>query len=204
MRLLQDQGRMPRIPVYIDSPMAVSVTHLYQQSKEEMDEDMLLSLEEGRSELEPEGVQFVRDSSQSKALNFQRGPMMIISGSGMANGGRVVHHLLHRISDPNNIILFTGYQADGTLGRRILDGEPEVRIMKQEVPVRAKVKRLNALSAHADQEEILRWLGGFEVPPRKTFIVHGEPPAQEALRAKIAAMGWDVVIPSHGDTHLLG
>ncbi len=199
MRLLQDAGRMPRIPVFIDSPMAVSVTRLYQQSKEEMDEDMLVSLEEGRSELEPEGIQFVRDVNQSKALNVQRGPMVIISGSGMANGGRVLHHLMHRLEDPRNIVLFTGYQAEGTLGRRLLDGEKQVRIMKQEVDVRARIERVNALSAHADQQEILQWLSGFDAPPRKTFIVHGEPPAQEALREKIAAMGWNVIIPEVGE-----
>ncbi|AIE86131.1 MBL fold metallo-hydrolase RNA specificity domain-containing protein [Fimbriimonas ginsengisoli] len=200
-RLLQDAGRMPRIPVYIDSPMAVSATRLYADAKEEHDEDMLLSVEQGRSELEPAGVTFIRDREQSKALNNQRGPIVIIAGSGMANGGRVVHHLMHRISDPNNIVLFTGYQAAGTLGRRILDGDPEVRILGQEVPVRARIEQLSALSAHADQGEILRWLGGFKTPPRQTFIVHGEPHAQEALREKIvSSLGWNAVIPHMGET----
>lgn len=201
IRRLQDEGRMPRIPIFIDSPMAVSATKLYADSKEEHDEDMQISLEEGRSELEPDGVTFVRDREQSKALNAQRGPLMIIAGSGMANGGRIVHHLLRRLSDPSTIVLFTGYQANGTLGRRIVNGEPVVRILGQEVHVRARIEQLSSLSAHADQTEILRWLSGFKNPPRKTFIVHGEPPAQKALRERIIeTLGWDVVIPHMGET----
>lgn len=203
-RLLQDAGRMPRIPVYIDSPMAVSVTHIYAEAKEEHDEDMLISVEKGRSELEPEGVQFVRDREQSKELNNRPGPVVIISGSGMANGGRILHHLLHRIGDPNTIVVFTGYQAEGTLGRRLLEGQSEVRIMKQEVQVRATIERLSALSAHADQGEIMKWLGGFQRAPKETFIVHGEPPAQEALRDRIRTdLGWNVSIPRNGETRQL-
>jgi metallo-beta-lactamase family protein len=200
-RQLEDQGRLPRIPIVVDSPMAVSVTHVYAQANEEHDEEMKIAVEEGRSSLEPSGVSFVRDREASKALNRQRGPLVIISGSGMANGGRVTHHLLQRLSDPTTIVLFTGYQAEGTLGRRILEGEPVVRIHKQAVDVRAKIEKVNALSAHADQGEILRWLHGFKTPPRRTFLVHGEPDAQAALEAKIREdLGWDVVIPKHGQT----
>jgi len=199
LRRLQDVNQIPRIPVYIDSPMAVSVTQLYRDAKEEFDQDMKVSVEEGHSELEPEGVTFVRDAHDSKELNSRGGPMMIIAGSGMANGGRILHHLMHHLGERSTIVLFTGYQAEGTLGRRLLDGEREVRIMKAEIPVRARIERLNALSAHADQGEILSWLDGFTAPPKRTFIVHGEPPAQEALREKIAARGWDAVIPKHGD-----
>jgi metallo-beta-lactamase family protein len=200
-RQLEDQGRLPRIPIVIDSPMAVSVTHVYAQANEEHDEEMKIAVEEGRSSLEPSGVSFVRDREASKALNRQRGPLVIISGSGMANGGRVTHHLLQRLDDPSTIVLFTGYQAEGTLGRRILEGEPVVRIHKQEVRVRAKIEKVNALSAHADQGEILRWLHGFKTPPRRTFLVHGEPDAQAALEAKIREdLGWDVVIPMQGQT----
>jgi metallo-beta-lactamase family protein len=199
LRKLQDEKAIPRIPVFIDSPMAVSVTQIYRDAKEEFDQDMKVSVEEGHSELEPEGVTFVRDAHDSKGLNSRGGPMMIIAGSGMANGGRILHHLLHHLSDPSTIVLFTGYQADGTLGRRLLEGEQHVRIMKAEVQVRAKIERLNALSAHADQGEILAWLDGFTAPPKRTFIVHGEPPAQEVLREKIAERGWDVVIPHRGE-----
>ncbi|RYG35612.1 MBL fold metallo-hydrolase [bacterium] len=199
-RQLQDLGRMPKMPIYLDSPMAVTATDLYAMAKEEYDDDMKVAVATGHSPLDPEGLHTVRDRQQSKAINTATGPMVIVAGSGMANGGRVVHHLLHRISDPNTIVLFTGYQAEGTLGRHILDGEPEVRIQGHEVPVRARIEKLNALSAHADQGEMLHWLRGFKTPPRRTFIVHGEPPAQAALRDKIVAeLGWDAVIPKFGE-----
>lgn len=199
-RKLQDAGRMPKMPIYIDSPMAVSVTKVYSEAKEEFDEDMKVSVEEGRSELEPDGIFLIRDREQSKALNHRQGPMVIISGSGMATGGRITHHLLARLGDPSTLVLFTGYQAEGTLGRQILEGQPIVRIHKQEVQVRARIERLNALSAHADYGEILQWLKGFKTPPKTTFIVHGEPPAQESLKEKIeATFGWNIVIPKQGD-----
>ncbi len=198
-RILQDQGRMPRIPIYIDSPMATSVTGVYASATEELDEEMVKSLNEGRSELEPSGIIFVRDREISKSLNSQRGPLVIISGSGMANGGRVIHHLEHRLSNPTTTVLFTGYQAEGTLGRRLIDGSPLVRIHGHEVEVKARIEKVNALSAHADQGEMLRWLQGFKKAPKRTFIVHGEPPAQAALQEVIRKnLGWDTVIPSYG------
>ena len=118
----------------------------------------------------------------------------------MANGGRIVHHLMHRLGDPNTIVLFSGYQGEGTLGRRIQDGAERVRIYGQEIENRAEVQTLGSLSAHADQGEIMRWLKGFKNPPRKTFIVHGEPPAQAALKERIIAdLGWEVEVPTRGD-----
>ncbi|RYG69314.1 MBL fold metallo-hydrolase, partial [bacterium] len=180
-RKLEDAGELPRIPIYLDSPMAVGVTQLYAQAKEDQDDDMLLSVEAGRSQLEPSNVQLVRDRDASKALNNAPGPLVIIAGSGMANGGRVIHHLRRRIGDPKTIVLFTGYQAEGTLGRRLLEGADEVSILGEKIPVAARIERLNALSAHADQREILDWMHGFGDAPRRTFIVHGEPGPQEAL-----------------------
>ncbi len=200
IHMLQEQGRCPRIPIFIDSPMAISTTELYRACQEEHDADMNQELDLGHTPLDPEGVTFVRDRELSKELNSRRGPMMIIAGSGMANGGRVVHHLFHRLSDPSTTVLFTGYQAEGTLGRRLLDGHERVRMFGKEVEVRAKTERLNALSAHADQGEIMRWLAGFKTPPKKTFIVHGEPKAQAVLQAKIAVdLGWETVIPKQGE-----
>ena len=190
---------MPRIPIYIDSPMAVSVTHVYAGAKEELDEEMVRSVESGHSELEPDGINFVRDRETSKALNSQHGPLIIVSGSGMANGGRVTHHLQHRLSNPTTTVLFTGYQAEGTLGRRLIEGAPSVHIHGMEVDVKARIEKVNALSAHADQAEILKWLGFFNRPPKQTFIVHGEPPAQEALQQKIEEqLNWRTVIPKQG------
>ena len=203
-RVLQDQGRLPRIPVYIDSPMAVSVTRVYAAAHEDLDEEMLASVAAGKSELEPEGVTLVRDRELSKALNSQKGPLVIISGSGMANGGRITHHLQQRLGIPSTTVLFTGYQAEGTLGRRLIEGAESVHIHGVEIDVRARIEKVNALSAHADQAEMMRWLGGFKKAPKQTFIVHGEPPAQAALQKKIEEeLGWSTVIPTQGEEFTL-
>ncbi|MDX2065187.1 MAG: MBL fold metallo-hydrolase [Fimbriimonadaceae bacterium] len=201
---LQEAGRMPRIPIYVDSPMAISATQLYAQSKEEHDEDMQAAIAAGNRALEPGGIIFARDRETSKAINRHEGPIVIIAGSGMANGGRVQHHLLHRLGRPETQVVFTGYQAQGTLGRDLLEGAERVRVVGQEVAVRASVTRLQSLSAHADQNEILRWLSHFETPPKTTYLVHGEPDAQDALQRKLQQeLGWNVVIPDHGDVYAL-
>lgn len=201
---LQEQDRLPRIPIYVDSPMAVSTTDIYRAATEEHDSEMLDELKIGHEPLDPENLTFVRDREQSKALNSAKGPMMIIAGSGMCNGGRIVHHLLHRLSSEQTLVLFTGYQAEGTLGRRLLEGAPEVRIHGNTVEVRARVDKLNALSAHCDQAEMMRWLRGFKEPPRRTFIVHGEPEAQQVLNDKIVAeLGWETEIPDQGQSFTL-
>lgn len=193
---LQDRKAIPRIPIFVDSPMANSSTLVYGGAVDEFDKEMKIELSEGHTPLKPDYVEFIRDSNQSKALNSRSGPMMIIAGSGMCTGGRIVHHLRHRLDDPSTVVLFAGYQAEGTLGRKLIDREPEVRIHGVEVPVRARIEALGSLSAHADYSEILKWLEGFKTPPKETFIVHGEPPAQASLKEKIEAkFGWNVVIP---------
>lgn len=198
---LQKEDRLPRIPIFIDSPMAVSTTEVYRKMKQEQDSDMKLRIADGEDPLCPDHLEFIRDSNQSKALNSRRGPMVIIAGSGMATGGRIVHHLLNRIDDPATVVLFTGYQAEGTLGREIVEGKEEVEILGQNRPVRARIEKIQSLSAHADYVEMLDWLSHFTQPPRKTFLVHGEPPAQESLRQKIVdRYGWECVIPSQGDS----
>ena len=162
-------------------------------------------LDEHHDPLRPALLQFVRDRNQSQAINSQSGPMVVIAGSGMCNGGRVVHHLLHRLGREDTILLFTGYQAEGTLGRKICDGEPVVEILGQEVQIEARVEKLSSLSAHADQGEIMRWLSHFKSAPRQTFIVHGEPQAQGILSEKIRSeLEWDVVIPKQGQVFSLG
>lgn len=193
---LQDRKAIPRIPIFVDSPMANSSTLVYGGAVDEFDKEMKIELSEGHTPLKPDYVEFIRDSNQSKALNSRSGPMMIIAGSGMCTGGRIVHHLRHRLDDPSTVVLFAGYQAEGTLGRKLIDREPEVRIHGVEVPMRARIEALGSLSAHADYSEILKWLEGFKTPPKETFIVHGEPPAQASLKEKIEAkFGWNVVIP---------
>lgn len=198
---LQEQKKLPRIPIYIDSPMATTTTGVYASAQEEFDNDMKIRVGNGNKPLGPENVTFVRDGEQSRALNSQKGPMVIIAGSGMANGGRIVFHLLHHLADPSTVVLFTGYQAQGTMGRELIEGAHKVHIHGMEVPVRASVEVLNSLSAHADQGEILAWLSKFKQPPKRTFIVHGEPPAQHALQAKIKEqLGWDTLIPKQGQS----
>ncbi|MCB8932285.1 MAG: MBL fold metallo-hydrolase [Chthonomonadaceae bacterium] len=197
---LQEEGRIPRIPFYVDSPMATSATAIYAKHTDEHDLDMRGYLERGDDPLQPDLLSFVRDREQSKELNSRRGPMVILAGSGMCTGGRIVHHLLRRLNEPDTTVLFTGYQAAGTLGRDILEGADRVRVLGHDVEVRARIEKLNSLSAHADQAEILRWLHGFKTPPKRTFIVHGEPPAQDALKEKIVAeLGWNVAIPEQGE-----
>ncbi len=198
IKALQDEGRLGRIPVFVDSPMATSASRLYFDAADEHDKDMKIALSENDNPMEPDRLEYVRDREQSKALNSRSGPLVIIAGSGMANGGRVVHHLRTRLPDPSTFVLFTGYQAEGTLGRRMIEGAEEIEIFGQPVRVNAEVDKLNSLSAHCDQGEMMTWLRGFKTPPKKTFVVHGEPTAQEVLKEKIVAeLGWDVVIPEH-------
>jgi metallo-beta-lactamase family protein len=193
---LWDAGKAPRIPVYVDSPMAVSIIPIFLRYPEEHDVDMAELMDAQNSPLEGPNVRYVHSRDQSKALNDAAGPGIIIAGSGMANGGRIRHHLLNRVSDPKTTVLFVGYQGEGTPGRALLEGAETYRAFGWEVPVSARIERLDALSAHADRGEILRWLRGFDEPPRRTFLVHGEPVARQALQAKILAeLGWNVHRP---------
>jgi metallo-beta-lactamase family protein len=181
--------------------MANAATLLYATQTEDHDKEMKVEMDEGHSPFSEDFVRFVRDKNMSKQLNEASGPMMIIAGAGMVTGGRIIHHLRHRLSDPTCTVLFTGYQAQGTPGRIMIDGADHIRLLGADVPIRAHIDRLESLSAHADYGDILDWLGNFKTPPRTTFLVHGEPPAQEALRDKIVAkFGWEVVIPDQGDS----
>ncbi|MGE0001191.1 MAG: MBL fold metallo-hydrolase RNA specificity domain-containing protein [Fimbriimonadaceae bacterium] len=201
---LHGSGRIPRIPIYLDSPMATSVTDVYSRGTDDHDAEMRKTVRLGANPLEGGTVRLVRDRAMSKALNDMRGPMMVISGSGMLTGGRVLHHLRNRISDPTTTVLFTGYQAQGTPGRRLKDGADTMKFFGEDIEVRAQIRSLEGLSAHADQGETLSWLRGFKEPPRKTFLVHGEPEPQQVLAGKITGeLGWDVVIPAWKETHEL-
>ncbi len=199
---LERAGKCGVIPVFVDSPMAVDATSIYMRHHEDHDIAMEALEDEQRNPLRSGNVTYVRSVDESKALNAMSGPGIIISASGMANGGRILHHLANRLPDPRNTILFVGFQAQGTLGRQLVEGSQSVRVMGQEVSVRARVKSLQALSAHADSEEVLGWLSKFKVAPKETFIVHGEPPAQEALEQKIQArLGWKTRIPEYEEIY---
>ena len=193
---LYEANAMTRVPVWVDSPMANSVVDLYCRFRAEHDVEMVEMENHGDSPLVAPYFRICRAREDSKLLNEEKGPAVIISASGMATGGRVLHHLLHRLGRPENTVLFVGYQAEGTLGRRLLEGEKEVKILGEMVKVEAAIELLPSLSAHADSLELLAWLGTAPRPPKKVFLTHGEPAAQEALAERIRSeLGWTVGIP---------
>ena len=194
---LQEAGRIPTLPIYVDSPMAIHAVSLYCRHTEDHDLDMQALMHEN-CPIRPSNMTCVRDVEESKALNDLTGPAIIISAAGMLTGGRSVHHLRHRLGDPRNTILLVGYQAQGTRGRLLQDGAREVEIYGQRIRVQAQIRTLSGLSAHADEEEILEWLGGFATPPRQTWLVHGEPEAAAALATTIRErLGWRVDVAAH-------
>lgn len=198
IRELEEEQRIPILPVFVDSPMAVSATKLYLRHKEDHDLAMQDLLDDRKNPLATRHFNLARTRDESKAVSAQSGSTIVISASGMATGGRILHHLRKRLPDERNTVIFAGFQAEGTRGRRLLDGEPEIKIFGEFVPVRAKIERLENLSAHADSHEIMRWLSGFKRAPQKVFLVHGEPNAQEALKQRIIEQfGWTVEIPDY-------
>jgi metallo-beta-lactamase family protein len=200
IRELEDEGRIPILPVRVDSPMAAAATQIYQRTREEQDEDYASVLANNRQPLRTRSMLTASTREESKRLNDERGRRIIISASGMMTGGRVLHHARRILPDERATVLFVGYQAGGTTGRRILDGEREVRIMKENVPVRCHVERIGGLSAHADWKEVLRWLEPLKTAPRRVFTTHGEPEAAEAMAAHIRErFGWRVDAPQYGE-----
>ena len=200
LRQLSDAKRIPKLPVFIDSPMAISVTGLYDKHKEDHDKDFTQAEQSDGDPLDLNEAQMTRTVDQSKAINSVAS-CIIISASGMANGGRVLHHLAQRLPDPKNAVLLVGYQGEGTGGRALADKAQFLRIHGQEVPVRAEVITIGQLSAHAGRSELLRWLSGFTAPPRHTFLVHGEPNALESFHGAITTrLHWPVTVPSYLDT----
>ena len=191
LRELEEAGRIPRLPVYLDSPMGIESTAIYQRHPEEHDPATIQITAEGKRPFVPSRFHLCPTADDSKKLNGVNGPGVIIAGSGMATGGRILHHLRHRLADERTTVLFVGYQAAGTRGRLLRDGAARLRIFGEEVSVRATIMATDALSAHADQGEIIRWLRGFTRPPAMTYCVHGEPAAAAALRAVIEQhLGW--------------
>lgn len=201
LRKLEDTQAIPSLPVFIDSPMAIDVTGIYCEHPEDHDLDMQLLMDEKRCPLCCKQYHMARTVAESKRINSKEGPLIIISASGMATGGRVLHHLANRLPDARTTVLLAGFQAQGTRGRALLDGASKLRIHGTEVPVRARVVAIDGLSAHADREEIFRWLGGFRAAPRRTWIVHGEPHSAAALRDAIdARLGWRVDVARDRET----
>lgn len=205
LRKLEDTQRIPLVSVYIDSPLGAAVTDLYCRHPEEHDIEMTALMDEKRCPLCCKKYHVLKTAEESKRLNRLSGPLVIIAGSGMATGGRVLHHLKQRLPDHRNTVLLVGYQAEGTRGRTLQDGAREVKIHGEMIRVRARVETIDGLSAHADRREILRWLRGFRRPPGQTYVVHAESRAADALAGSIhSELGWSVAVARDGETVGLG
>jgi metallo-beta-lactamase family protein len=201
IRDLKSKGIIPDLPVYVDSPMAISVTEIYCHHIESLDSEARAVFKAtGKCPLIFPNLHFVHTPDESKKLNSLRYPCLIISASGMATGGRVLHHLKYRLPDPRNTVLFVGFQANGTRGQLLKDGAREIKIHGEMVPVRAQVRLIDSFSRHADMSEIMRWLSAFRVPPKRTYVVHGEPETSAALAENIRkTLGWKVSVPDYLD-----
>jgi metallo-beta-lactamase family protein len=226
LKRLEEEKRIPVLPVFVDSPMAIDALARYTERLRELDPEMQPEVRDEKAPHGPadhddpreerrrharherqlcafctERFRTISTAAESKQLTQSKMPAVVISASGMATGGRVLHHLKAALPDSRNTVLFVGYQAAGTRGRQLVDGDKTVKIHGQMIPVQARIALVESMSAHADSNEILRWLGGFTQPPRMTFIVHGEPAAMEALSAAIhAKLGWDTKMPAQGET----
>lgn len=193
-----------KAPVYVDSPLAISATEIFKENANLFDEETQAVIESGDNPLEFLGLQFTRTADESKALNEKNESSIIISASGMCEVGRIKHHLKHHLWDPNSTILFVGYQAPGTLGRRIVDGEKRVKIFGEEIAVNARIEYIEGYSGHADQEWLMNFVYSFITKPKHIFLVHGEPTGQEILKSKIVdEIGLPVTIPEYGQTYTL-
>ena len=199
MNELLMENQIPHIMVFLDSPMAISITEVFKRHSELFDKEMSRLIRQNKSPFDFPGLKLVQTADESKALNHISGTIMIIAGSGMCTGGRVKHHLVTNITRLESTILFVGYQAIGTLGRQILDGAKQVRILGQQYPVRARIAQIHGFSAHADRNELFQWISSLNSAPRRVFVVHGEPRAVKQfgqfLREKT---GWEISTPKCG------
>ncbi len=190
LTVLAEQGRIDPTAVFLDSPMAIRATEIYRQAKPEFDEELRGQIARGVNPLAPDRFNRCHTADESKRLNARTEPAVIIASSGMANGGRVVHHLAQRLDRPQDCVVFVGYQAGSTRGRALLDGATTVSIHGRRVRVRAEIRQIDGLSAHADAEELGRWAKALPGAPDRTFLNHGEDPARKALAAQLEELGW--------------
>ena len=207
LRQLEDQHRIPTLPVYVDSPMALSATDLYLKYKDDHDKDYVqVEGTDGKGDpLNVHQFHLTRSVEESKAINNVKTPCIIISASGMVSGGRVLHHLVQRLPDARNAVLLAGFQAEGTRGRALQDGARSLKLYGQDVPVLAEIIQMGQLSAHAGKSELLRWLTAFPAPPKQTYLTHGEPVAAQALQAAIRQkFQWNAAVARYLDTVPIG
>jgi metallo-beta-lactamase family protein len=195
------EGDIPKLPIYLDSPMGIEATALYTQAVTEHDAEMRQYFSEQVNPIFPPTLKVTPSSAESRKLNDLDGPAIIISASGMATGGRILHHLKLRLPDPKNTVIFVGYQAEGTKGRRLVEGEDEIKIHGQWIPVRAAIRQVSGLSAHADVDELVVWLSQRERDPETVCLTHGEYDVQQQFAARLTEeFGWQPTIPDLGDT----
>lgn len=200
--LLED--RIPHLMVFLDSPMAVNITEIFEKHAELFDKEMLELVRHRNSPFRFIDLKLVKSVDESKAINHIKGTVIVIAGSGMCTGGRIKHHLVANISRPESTILFVGYQAVGTLGRLIVDGAERVRILGEYYPVKARIVQLHGLSAHADREHLLQWLKGLKHPPKHVYVVHGEPESARSFADYVTGqLGWSATVPDYRQTVIL-
>lgn len=202
LRLLEEQQRIPQLPVYVDSPMALSATDLYVKHHEDHDMDFTRGENDGQGDpLSVHHFHLTRTVEESKSINNVKTPCIIVSASGMASGGRVLHHLAQRLPDARNAVILAGFQAQGTRGRALQEGAKTLRLFGQDVPVLAEIVELGQFSAHAGKSELLRWLTGLPAPPKQAYLVHGEPSAAQSLQAAIEEkFKWPVAVARYRET----
>jgi metallo-beta-lactamase family protein len=201
LRQLQEQKRIPMLPVYIDSPMALSATDLYLRYKEDHDADYSKIEKSGGDPLNMKQFHLTRTAQESKAINNVRTPCIIIAGSGMATGGRVLHHLAQRLGEARNCVIFGGFQAEGTRGRALLEGARSLSLFGRVVPVKAEIIEMGQFSAHAGKSELLRWLTGLQAAPKQVYLTHGEPTAAQMLQQAIEEkFRWNCVAAKYLDS----
>src|ERR1700686_699807 len=202
LRQLEDQQKIPKLPVYVDSPMALSATDLYLKYKEDHDLEYVRIDSNGKGDpLDVHQFHLTRTADESKQINSVKTPCIIVSASGMVTGGRVMHHLAQRLPDPRNAVILAGFQAQGTRGRALQEGAKTLRLYGQEVAVNAEIVELGQFSAHAGKSELLRWLRGFPTPPKQTYLVHGEPAAAQSLQGSIQQqLKWNASVARYLNT----
>ncbi|MEN7972904.1 MAG: MBL fold metallo-hydrolase [Verrucomicrobiota bacterium] len=195
---LLNEERIPKLPAFVDSPMAIKITEVFKKHPELFDEETMAQLNAGDHPCDFPGLTMSRTVDQSKAIADQSGTSIIIAGSGMCTGGRVKHHLKANVARPDSTILFVGYQAFGTLGRHILEKPETIRIFGEEYELKARVERINGFSAHADQNELHQWISSLKAPPRKVFVTHGEESQATAFQKFLSEKtGWDCTVPEY-------
>jgi metallo-beta-lactamase family protein len=196
--------RIPYVVIFLDSPMAVEITKVFEQCKEYFDKETLELFKNGQSPFDFPGLKLVESVEASKAINLIKGSAVIMAGSGMITGGRIKHHLVREITRPESTLLFVGYQAAGTLGRQILDGVSPVRVLGQSYPVRMKIEKIDGFSAHAGMDDLHRWLSNFKSPPKHVFLTHGEEESILSLENYLHSKGgWEVSAPTYMEEYSL-